>query len=393
MAKRVTKNPAAKRFAMMKRRISKMQRRAKGLGLIYLLGTVVLAALTVVALVSGETPFWTPILALLQAEDLMVALGENATAVVGAVLNGVLVLVMVVNVLKSLTKLDWLFKRKASKVYGFNRNMYAMDDLSKIYARTFGTIVVFRFLVGLLAGGLILNPTTYLMIGAGLAIYVLCGLVAGNVSIFSTDNGVVEEKREIGNFVPFIRSLVQIAITAVVLVLLMDFAADFGATVAALVVDLNAFMASETMIGSVLLIVNVLIACFMVGRATNNVEFDPEGPEAHGKSAYMFLSVLLLIVSAVAYLLASAATLTLAIVALVSVIFEACTIKLPKEPKENYDEVDASAYLTQNYSDPGVYVMPNMVQHPIQQQNIVPYQGYGFELEYGMKKPAKMNKR
>ena len=151
--------------------------------------------------------------------------------------------------------------------------------------------------------------------------------------------------------------------------------------------------ASETMIASVLLIVTVLIACFMVGRATNNVEFDPEGPEAHGRGAFLFLSVLLLIVSAVAYLLASAPTLTIAIVALVSVIFEACTVKSPREPKENLDEVDAGTYLTQNYLDPGVYIMPNMVQHPIQQQNIVPYQGYGFELEFGMKKPAKMNKR
>ena len=391
MAKRVTKNPAAKRYAMMKRRISKMQRRAKGTGLIYLLGTIALAALTVMALVAGE--FWTPILDVFAAEDLMTAITANVTGIAAAVLNGVLVLIVAINALKSLTKLGWLFKKKASKVYGFNRNMYAMDDLAKIFSGTFAAIVIVRFVVGMLEGGLVLNDATYLMIGAGLIIHLFFGLIAGNVSIFSTENGVEEQKREIGNFIPFLRNTVQLTVTAAILVFTMDFAADFGSTVTALVADTNGFLASEGMIGGVLLIALVLVACFMIGRATNNVEFDPEGPEAHGRGAFLFLSILVLIIAAVAYFMANAATLTIAIVALVSVIFEACTVKLPKEAKENLDEVDAGTYLSQNYVDPGVYIMPNMVQHPIQQQNILPYQGYGFELEYGMKKPAKINKR
>ena len=391
MAKRVTNNPAAKRYAMMKRRISKMQRRAKGLGLLYLLGTVALAALTVLALVMGQ--FWNPILALFTAEDLMVALGENAPAVFGAVVNALLVLAMVVNVVKSLTKLGWLFKKKASRAHGFNRNMYAMDDMGKIFARTFSGIIVARFVVGMLAGGMVLEPTSYLMVGAGLVIYVFCGLLAGNVSVFSTENGLVEEKREIGNFVPFVRTLVQVAVAGVLLVLTMGFAPAFSAAVTMLVVDMNAFLADPMMIANVILVVAVVLNCFMVRRALNNVEFDPEGPEARGKGMFLFLSVVGLLVAVAAYFLGKQPTLTIAAVALVSVVFEACTVKCPKEPKENLDEIDAGMYLIQNYVDPSVYIMPNMIQHPIQQQNIVPYQGYGFELEYGMKKPAKMNKR
>lgn len=388
MAKRVTKNPAAQRFHALKRRISKMQRRARCNGLIYMAATLALAAITALALINGQ--FWNPILALFQAEDLMTALKADVCNVAIAALNGILALVMLVNAIKTFTKLNWLFKKKASKVHGFNRNMYAMDDLGKIFTSTFASIVWIRFFCGLIAGGIVLEDMTYIVLAAGLFVHFFCGIIGGKVSVFSNEHGVEEVKREIGIVVPFIRNLIQIAVTAALMFFMMDHAAAVNATVVGLAADPAAALAD---LGGLLVLVGGLFVCFIAGRALNNVEFDPEGPEANGKGAFIFLCVLAFLVFAAAFAVAQADTLILAGIALGAVIIDSLTVKYPREAKVNYDEVDATTFFNQNYLDPGVYIMPNMVQHPIPQQFIQPYTAYGFELDYGMKKPAKLNKK
>ena len=388
MAKRVTKNPAAERFHALKRRVSKMQRRAKCNGLIYMLATLALAALTGLALVVGE--FWNPILALFEG-DLMENLTANVSGVVGAALGCILALVIVINAIKTFTKLGWLFKKKASKVHGFNRNMYAMDDLGKIFTSTFASIVWIRFLQYMVGAYTIVNPD-YIILAIGVVVHFFCGMVGGNVSVFSNENGVEEIKREIGNFVPFIRNLFQVVITAALVYFASAHAGAVTATVEGLVKDPAGALNDLT---GIMLLVGTLFIIFMIGRSLNNVEFDPEGPEAGGRGAFVALSVFAFLVFAAIFAVPmfTADTLILAGISLAGIIIDALTVRYPREPEVNYDEVDSTTFFNQNYLDPGVYVMPNMVQHPIQQQYIQPYTAYGFELEYGMKKPAKLSKK
>lgn len=383
MAQRVTKNPAAKKYALLKRRISKMQRRAKFVGFIYLMATIVFAAVTALALVAGQ--FWTRIAV---TTDGFIAITE-----------GLLLLIMVVDVIKALTKINWLFKKSASRMHGFNRNAYAMDDLNKIFADTFASIVVLRFVAGLLEGGLVLVPMTYILIGAGVAVHMLCGVLAGNVSLFDVQDGIVEQKRECGSFLPFVRSLVQIAVTAAVLVFAMKL--NVRDVVEALLTDMNALMGDiNVLLDAVGKILIVVLAVVMVKRATNTVEFDAEGLEASGKKTFKRASFFMFLIAALVYayatFLAKVAVapeyLTIAIVAFASFLFEALTTRAPKEDPEAIDEVESNVYLSQNYMDPGVYVMPNMVKHPVQRETILPYQGYGFETKLGMI-PTKMKRK
>jgi hypothetical protein len=365
-----------------------MQRRAKCNGLIYMLATLALAAYMGFALVSAE--FWNPILALFEG-DLMANLTANTIGVVCAVLDCILALVLVINAIKTFTKLGWLFKKKASKVHGFNRNMYAMDDLGKIFTSTFASIVWIRFFEGMIAGGYaIADPFEYIVLAAGVFVHFFCGLIGGNVSVFSNENGVEEIKREIGNFVPFIRNLLQIAITGALMVFAMDHAPAVKNTVEGLVADPAGALNN---LGGIVMLVGALFIVMMIGRALNNVEFDPEGPEAGGRGAFVALSVFAFLVFAAAFAAFQVDSLLLAGIALAGIVIDGLTVKYPREVEVNYDEVDANKFFNQNYLDPSVYVMPNMVQHPVQQEFIQPYAAYGFELDYGMKKPAKLNKK
>lgn len=384
MVQRVTKNPAAKKYALLRRRISKMQRRSKVLGFIYLVATIAFAALTALALVVGQC--WNGI-------------GLTVDGLI-AVVDTLLLVIMVVNVIKALTKVKWLFKKNASRMHGFNRNAYAMDDLNKIFASTFAGLVICRFVSAvLLPNGLVFPPLFYILLIVGVVIHMLCGVVAGNVSLFEVQEGVVEQKREVGSFLPFIRSIVQIAVSAAVVFFAMklsirDVVDGLLTDMASITGDMNVLLSA---VGKLLIIVLTIV---MVKRATNTVEFDAEGLETPGKRTFKWVSFFMFLVAGLVYAYATFLAkvdvpqefLTIAIVAFVSFIFEALTTREPHEDPEAIDEVETNMFLSQNYMDPGVYVMPNMTKHPVQYETILPYQGYGFETKLGMK-PTKMNRK
>ena len=382
MVQRVTKNPAAKKYALLKRRISKMQRRSKVLGFIYLVATFAFAAIMAFVLVTAQC--WKGI--------------GLTTQGLAAAANTLLLVIMLVNVIKALTKVKWLFKKNASRMHGFNRNAYAMDDLNKIFADTFASIVVLLFVSTALTGAQFASMF-YVLFAAGAAVHMLCGVVAGNVSLFEVQEGVVEQKREIGSFLPFIRNLVEIAVTVVVLMFAIKL--DIKGVVdglltnmAAITGDMNALLDA---VGKIFIVVLTVI---LIKRATNTVEFDAAGLETPGKKTFKRASFFMFLIVGLVYAYATFLAkveipqeyLLIAGVAFVSFVFEALTTREPKEDPEAIDEVETNVFLSQNYMDPGVYVMPNMTKHPIQYETIMPYQGYGFETKLGMK-PVKMNRK
>ena len=131
MAKRTKMNGVSQRYAYMKQRIAKMQRKAKAFGLLYLLATIVLTALACLPLIvfTGDTigvklgvmEFWTVFTQLgegIYGKELLLAV---------AVIYGLMLFVLAINLLRSVFKLGWLFKRKASRLYGFNEKLRIMN--------------------------------------------------------------------------------------------------------------------------------------------------------------------------------------------------------------------------------------------------------------------------
>ena len=129
-----------------------------------------------------------------------------------------MLLTMLINVLRSIGKLGWLFKRRASYSNGFNRNMYAMDDMAKRFANSLYTLVVMHLFIYLFSSGLAvegqalqITMNAYIALGVGLGLHFVCGLIGGTVTLFSTGEKVEEEVRENGLFVFLIRNLIQMA--------------------------------------------------------------------------------------------------------------------------------------------------------------------------------------
>ncbi len=208
----------------LKKRIGKTRRRAKFVGLLYLLATIILAALACLPLIDlgelaplGATEFYKAFL------DMQTDTTAGLIKVVNAALYGVLMLAVIINVFKALSKLNWLFKKKASKTYGFNRNVYAMEDLSRIFSGSFRAIVLVYFIIAVLAGHSAIPyvhgdiegiEMMLITIAIGLVFHFICGILGGKVSLFVVHEGVgvVEQKRNTGRFAPFVRNVVQVTV-------------------------------------------------------------------------------------------------------------------------------------------------------------------------------------
>ena len=370
--KKKSRKAASDKYVYIKKRISKAQGQAKCIGLLYLLGIIGIAALACLPLITVESvglgvmEFWKPF-TLLES-----GIFPNLIPLLIAVTYGVMLLVLLINIIRGFSKLGWLFKKKASKLYGFNRNAYAMDDLGKIFSSTFSAVVGAHFIITLVAGGMqIEGYYGYILLGVGILLHFVCGLFSGNVSLFSTDDGIYEEKRELGNFSPFVRNLLQLVATAAAMWMFVA-----GNTLKADVLDVvvaaggfeTLFADFMVLISPIVQLVLAVVILCMLGYATGTTEFDMEGPEAAGRKLFLLWSFLALAVAGAFFALVKASVITttateeqllqfviIAGVALVMVIAELCLMKCPKGETQNLDDVDSGMYLEQ-CNKPGVYM-------------------------------------
>lgn len=354
---------AEKKHAYIKQRIMKEQGKAKTIGFFYFLALLAVTALACLPLIEiqgamlGVVAFWQPFVTLATSQDILGALVSDIYPLSIALLYGVLLLILLINVLRSLGKLSWLFKNLASKLYGFNRNMYAMDDLGRIFSGSFSSVLGVHFLIAVIAGGATLLPLAYALLGVGVFFHFVCGMPAGNVSLFTTEGGIIEEKREVGNFVPFVRNLIQIAATAACVYFFTQ-----DGVLSQTVKDLAANGVGALLANPMALIipaVHFFVAVWilaMLGYAFGNVEFDPDGAKASGRKANIFWSLLLALFAAVAYVSAKLLTanepssnlLIVAGIAAVTFVLELLLRKYPRVKQTDPDEIDVDAYLADN---------------------------------------------
>lgn len=283
----------------LKKRIAATRGRAEFIGIVYLLAIIalVVAAAFVPVLQAENAPLgvltfwkvfaWSNLSALDTAEKII--------QVANATLYGLMLLGLVINIFKALSKLNWLFKKKGSQLYNFNRNVYAMEDLGEIFSGTFASIVIFHFLIYLICGEMTVLWPTYVILGSGIFIHFFCGLIGGGASYFDKDarGNLIEKKRLIGLGAPFIRNLLQlIAVGGMIFFFvkasdLHTFIPHFlekGAFQTYLLGNWMGFLSVGLQILTIIWIIVLLT------HATNITEFSIEGTEAAGMKNFRIFS-------------------------------------------------------------------------------------------------------
>ena len=215
---------------LFKRRIRQVQNRAKLAGVIYTLGTAMLLLCAACVLgVDGSClhtnksggivlpvlAFYLPLLKLIN--DSASWCTQLTLDCVISVLYALILLIIAVALLRCLSKLNWLFKRRASYINGFNRNAYAMDTMGKCYSVSLTVSIVFGLFIVLLSGETAkLNVYAYMVLGFGVAVHILGGILSGGVTLFTMGKHVQEVVRPNGLFIHFIRNVCQMAAIALI---------------------------------------------------------------------------------------------------------------------------------------------------------------------------------
>ena len=374
VARRRLSKSVSQRYVYIRKRIAKMQRRAKIFGFLYLLATIAITALACLPLITFKEAIGVE-LGVMEFWKVFTQLGEGIQgkelALAVAVIYGLMLLVLVINLLRSVAKLGWLFKRKASIAYGFNRNVYAMDDMGRRFSNSFATIVASHLVIALF----VLNGSVaimgYAVLGMGAFFHFACGIPAGNVSLFDTENGVTEQRREVGNFSPFVRNLFQ-SVIVIVSTCLFAKVAQIRSTFDLFIAEngmANLMADPMSLITPAIHLVMLLVLIGMIYYATSTIEFDPEGSETPGRKRFLLLSLLLLLCAGGAFAYGQFVAQTevhinvilIAVVALVALIIELALISCPNMETEHLDEVEVGTYLTQAYATPGAYVNTSAV--------------------------------
>lgn len=293
--------------AQLRKRVKAVQGKAKFAGVLYLLGTIALAALVALfpVLEGGQTEitlsaikFYKPLQELFSGgfAGLKSLTVDQMVSAAIALLYALMLLGMAINVLRSIAKLGWLFKRRASYTNGFNRNMYAMDDMGKRFSGTLGAMVIFNVFIYLLLGESVKITTFgYIMLGGGLAWHLLVGALGGTVTVFTMGDHIEEEEREHGIFVYVIRNVLQLVATAAILFFLVPqsvLMTKIEETLQLLVVDKAGFSALELkdLVPAGVELVAWICLCVMIKHATASTEFNRDCMDGAGMRNFTVFS-------------------------------------------------------------------------------------------------------
>ena len=358
MARQQWASSPTRQYVYLKRRISKNRAKAKFVGFLYLLGLFVTVALSCMGLISVNDKR----LNLMCIVSVFTSGKIKSFLFLASVGYALTLVIMLICVIKCICSLKWLFKRKASKLYGFNRNAYAMDDMGKCFSFAFASAVSIHFLIALVMDGEVtLSLFAYAFLGFGVVLHLLCGVIGGTVSLFSTDGMLYEEKREVGSFAPFVRNVFQIALTATAGYFLVK-----GSTLRSVIDELIKGGVTvltgntSTLITFGLQIAIALWLVIMTGYIFSNKEYDPDGADATGRKSYLWLSLLLLLTAGglvafaqmVAKIAIDSAFITIAGIAFAGVFIELCLLRLPINKYEaQLDEVETGVLMNENYDD------------------------------------------
>lgn len=293
--------------AQLRKRVKAVQGKAKFAGVLYLLGTIALAALVALfpVLEGGQTEitlsaikFYKPLQELFSGgfAGLKSLTVDQMVSAAIALLYALMLLGMAINVLRSIAKLGWLFKRRASYTNGFNRNMYAMDDMGKRFSGTLGAMVIFNVFIYLLLGeGVKITTFGYIMLGGGLAWHLLVGALGGTVTVFTMGDHIEEEEREHGIFVYVIRNVLQLVATAAILFFLVPqsvLMTKIEETLQLLVVDKAGFSALKLkdLVPAGVELVAWICLCVMIKHATASTEFNRDCMDGAGMRNFTVFS-------------------------------------------------------------------------------------------------------
>ncbi len=361
---RKVSNGLSPQALQLKKRILKNRKRAIYVGLLYLLGIIALAgsvllffpAMSVADKTSIRiTEFYTLL------SELELANAETWNKGLVCLLCAVILIVVLYNLCRAIFKLKWLYKKSANQAYGFNRNVYAMLDLGKLFSSSFVVILVNYFLISIICktpSEVFLAGDFLIILIIGIVIHFIGGFAGAKARFYDVEDGqVIEQVRVVGRFAPLFRNLVQVV--AVLAMMFYLVSVNTGAAIIAPLLDGSVTdvlgnpnatadalqAATNQMIICAALTAGSVFLIPLAKHATAITEYNIDGVEGKGMKTFRIFSLFafLAFIAAVAYdtfIVGSEMNMEMVIVAAIAFVmfvFELLMRKRPKYPEDRAD--------------------------------------------------------
>lgn len=303
----------ASESAWLRKQVKKAQNKAKFVGIFYLFASILLLGVTAIIplMQGGETvlvvkAFYLPIKAIFDggAEGIKQTTFEEAKNALCAILYALMILGMAINVLRGFAKLGWLFKVRASRINGVNRNMYAMDDLAKRFSGSFALIVIFNLLIYLVMGVGVYQITKFgfLVLGACVLFHILFGVIGGGVAVFTVGEKTESIRRDGGLAIFCIRNLCQFVAIGIILYFLIPNSVimpSLKEIFKTLIIEKAGFSAINYSAFAVMCVEGILwlFMFVLIKHATADTEFNREGMFGSGILNFRIFSFLVFLAS------------------------------------------------------------------------------------------------
>ncbi len=362
----------------LKKKVKGNRGRAKFVGFILLLATIALAvAVAILPMLTGAavslkiTEFWEAFTSL----DFKTNEGLNSFVV--ALLYGLMLLGVIINVLRSLGKLKGLYKKKGTKADGFNHSGYAMNAMGKIFSGSFAVVLVTYFLINLLCKDA--KPEGYwlvILLGTAVLVHLFTGVLGAKLSYFDFEGEqLVEQKREVGRFAPFFRNFLQLCAVFAIMYFLLKANTENAILSPLVSTDPMAAFRGEwnNLIVTIAQIVAVLCVFVLAKHATAITEYGIDGAHGAGMKNFRVFSFFLFLAAGAAVLCNSALfikedaeldinLLIVAAIAFVMFVIELIMRKMPRLPEQkvkkekgddsiHLDDATANAELPQTFEE------------------------------------------
>ena len=193
-------------IAAMRKKVKKVHKKARFVGLLYLLGTLALVVLSL--LPCTEIKFSNgKQLSILSFFSLFgLVFKGNIAAILILLAYLTLIFVALYCFFRIFSRFRRVMKKNERNVNACNRNVSAMEDMGDIFSFIFSSTVVLYMLIFVLTpseGGLmierdkpVLTLLGYIFLGVGALIHFVAGTIGGTSSLFIVGVSVEEKKRE-----------------------------------------------------------------------------------------------------------------------------------------------------------------------------------------------------
>ena len=233
----------------------------------------------------------------------------------------------------------------------------------------------------------------YITLGVGVFFHVLCGLIEGKVTLFTTGEKIDEVDREQGLFVYFFRNLIQLAVVGAIVIFFLKasvFAPVFVGVMDAL------FTKTTAIFGNVMLLVRFGVELFawiwitiMIKHATGSTEYNREGKYGKGMKNFTVFAMFTFVFTTAILVLkllgiglydgeAKGFSIDLLIVALAALVgfISDCIFKSRKKKvdEESAANPEPTVPVQTNAVVPQMPMMPNMPNMPVMPNAQMPYQ-------------------